>query len=216
MSYNFTLLRHGQSVANRDRVIQGQQDSPLSDKGITQVQALAAHWREQGSSFDKVIASPLARARQTAELIAKALSIEIEFDDNWKEWDQGAAEGMESELARKMYLEKPPSSIFDPVYDHGESEWDLYSRATHGLVDLLDRAPGDYLVVAHGAILGAAVRSALGIPPQLAHIAARLSFDNTGYAILIFDSNHPRWILQSLNNTNHLRSPKTELPGVRS
>ena len=65
--YHITFLRHGESVGNAEDRFQGQADFPLTEKGRLQAQALARRWQDEGVSFDHCIASPLVRARQTAE-----------------------------------------------------------------------------------------------------------------------------------------------------
>src|SRR3989304_4016564 len=80
-------------------------------------------------------------------------------------------------------LEHPPAP-YEPVFRSGESEWDLYLRAAGAVQSLVRRPPGAYLVVSHGAILNAALRSILGIPPRGRAWPTRFVFDNTGYAVL--------------------------------
>ncbi len=69
-NYHLTLLRHGESVGNAENRLQGQADFPLTETGRQQAQALAKRWLAEGLTFDRVIASPLKRSRETAEIIA--------------------------------------------------------------------------------------------------------------------------------------------------
>lgn|GEM_PF-5453738 len=56
-----TLLRHGRSRADDENVHEGRYDSPLTDTGVRQAEALAAYWRAHPPGFDRVYCSPLAR-----------------------------------------------------------------------------------------------------------------------------------------------------------
>lgn len=213
MTHRLTLLRHGLSVANRDGIVQGQRDFPLADEGIKQAIHLAEFWKARDVHFRSIISSPLARAKETAEIIADVLGDDIQYNDIWMERHQGDAQGMPYENAKEWYLNKTQPSIHDPIFNSGESEWELYCRGGNGLLQLLRLEPADYLIVSHGAILGAALRSALGIPPRESFTSARLSFDNTGYAVLIYESDLPRWDLHTLNRTCHLTCGKQEFNG---
>jgi broad specificity phosphatase PhoE len=213
MTHRLTLLRHGLSVANRDGIVQGQRDFPLAEEGIQQAKQLAGFWKARDVHYRSIISSPLVRAKQTAEIIAEALGDDIQYNDIWMERHQGDAQGMPYENAKKWYVNETQPSIHDPIYNTGESEWELYCRGGDGLLQLLRLDPAEYLIVSHGAILGAALRSALGIPPRDSFNAARLSFDNTGYAVLNYESELPRWDLHTLNQTCHLTCGKPEIFG---
>ena len=64
--YNITLLRHGESLGNAGGIHQGQADFELSEIGLAQAHALADRWQRESVTFDRIISSPLLRARQTA------------------------------------------------------------------------------------------------------------------------------------------------------
>ena len=81
-NYHFTFLRHGESIGNRDGIVQGQADFPLSENGVQQVSSLAARWKEENRRFDGIITSPLNRARQTAEIMAEKLGGEISVESS--------------------------------------------------------------------------------------------------------------------------------------
>jgi probable phosphoglycerate mutase len=206
MSHRITFLRHGVTTANRESVIQGQLDYPLSDEGVAQSDALAAAWRGAGVRFDQIISSPLARARRTAEIIAQALELPVAFDESWQERRLGEAEGRPGDEAFAAMEHFP--TPYEPVFRSGESEWDLYLRAAGAVQSLVRRPPGAYLVVSHGAILNAALRAILGIPPRGRAWPTRFVFDNTGYAVLEYEDERARWTLERLNETSHLRSPE--------
>jgi broad specificity phosphatase PhoE len=204
MIHYITLLRHGQTTANVESVIQGQMDFPLSATGLVQVRALAAEWRRTSVHFDLVISSHLQRARRTAELIAEALACPLEIDPAWQERHLGEAEGRDGDAAFAA-LERLPAP-HEKAFGTGESEWDLFARALGAIQALARRPAGRYLVVSHGAFLNSVLRAVLGISPRGRVWPPRFVFDNTGYAVLEYDGDTARWSLLRLNETSHLRT----------
>ena len=83
-----TLVRHGQSTSNKSGRWQGQGDCPLSDLGRAQARALASRLHDQ--VFDRIVASDLARAADTARALARAVAT----DPAWREIDLGRWEGL--------------------------------------------------------------------------------------------------------------------------
>ena len=80
------LVRHGRTAANAARKLQGHLDLPLDEVGLAQVTEVA-EWLGRP---DRVISSPLVRARQTAD----AFGLAYEVDDRWIELDYGALDGV--------------------------------------------------------------------------------------------------------------------------
>ncbi|MFN2273479.1 MAG: histidine phosphatase family protein [Anaerolineales bacterium] len=205
MTHTFTFLRHGLSVGNKNDIVQGQMDFPLSEEGIHQARQLASHWFARKVTFDLIISSPLTRARRTAEILQQSLSCPIEFDDRWKERLSGIAQGISYEQIDQLFGDRPFPSSHDPIFDQGESEWDLFMRAAASVQDLVRRPQGSYLIVAHGAVLSAAFRSIMGISPPAGRVRpVRISFENTGYSIFDYDADMARWSLRKHNVTDHL------------
>jgi broad specificity phosphatase PhoE len=88
------FVRHGESEANVRGIFANRVNQPfaLTDAGIDQARELADRLRELGAGH--VYASPLPRARQTAELIGTALGIPVKVDDALREYDVGVFEGL--------------------------------------------------------------------------------------------------------------------------
>ncbi len=205
MTHRLTLVRHGQSVANRDGVVQGHLDSPLSDLGRRQAAALAAAWKAGGVRFDRLLSSPLLRARQTAEVFALSLGLDLETDAVWMERDLGRAQGMPLADFLAASQRRPVHTPFEPAFENGESAWDLHARAARAVQAIVTRPAGDYLIVSHGGILNAVLRVALGIPPT-AQRAPRFHFSNGGFARIGMAADGS-WTLTDLVN------PPEDTPG---
>jgi len=208
MTHRLTLVRHGQSVANRDGIVQGHLDSPLSDLGRRQAAALAAAWRTDGVRFDHLLSSPLLRARQTAEVFALSLGLDLETDDVWMERDLGRAQGMPLADFLAAGQRRPAATPFEPTFESGETAWELHARAARAVQRIVERPAGEYLIVSHGGILNAVLRVALGIPPT-AQRAPRFHFSNGGYA-RIGMAGDGSWALTDLVNTPQDASEEEE------
>lgn len=151
--FHITLLRHGELVGNAESRWQGQAEYPLTEKGRAQAKALAERWKNEKMKFDHVISSPLERARDTAEIIAAALGLEIEFESLWLERDNGEFSGLTSHEVRQNFQHPSFTTPYDPVGGVGEGDWELFLRAGQALHNLLKHDPAKYLIVSHGGLL---------------------------------------------------------------
>ena len=88
---NILLVRHGETEWNREGRYQGRTDIPLSTEGQRQVAALSARLAHLPIAL--AVASPLSRARQTAEAILHGRALALEFDSDLVEISHGAWEG---------------------------------------------------------------------------------------------------------------------------
>jgi len=198
-THRITLLRHGESDGNAQGVYQGRAEYDLNEKGQTQARTLGAYWHTQGTTFSQIISSPQARARQTAEIISDILAVPLEFDDQWQEIDNGILAGVPlDEVGDKNHF---PDSMtpFDRIGESGESNWDLYLRAGNVVQELVKRPAGDYLVVSHGGFLNRVLYIILGIVPQVNFSGARFRFDNTSFAVVLYDPARHIWLVEKLN-----------------
>ena len=201
--YHVTFLRHGESVGNAEDRFQGHADFPLTEKGRAQAQALSLRWQKENVTFDKCIASPLLRARQTAEIVAGALNIPLEFDADWMEINNGLIAGLTPEEALQVAL---PPGYMTP-YTHfgktGESRWEVYLRAGRAIQHIIDRMPGHYLIASHGGILNLALYAIMGIPLQTASSGPRFSFHNTSFTTFSYEPERHCWRMLEFGNRNH-------------
>jgi len=88
----FFILRHGQTDWNKAQKLQGSTDIPLNDQG--RAQAVRAAELLQGHNIGRIIASPLSRALETAQIVGHALSLSPVIDDRLIERGFGTFEGL--------------------------------------------------------------------------------------------------------------------------
>jgi probable phosphoglycerate mutase len=131
------LTRHGLTERSEPEQHLGQHiDISLSEAGRRQAEALSR--RLSGVAFDRVISSPLFRAQETAEILARGAHVEA--DSRLKEMDYGAWEGLtyaqidERDGAARREWELAPDRLACPG---GESGNDVALRVRSFLDDLL-------------------------------------------------------------------------------
>jgi broad specificity phosphatase PhoE len=200
----FIFLRHGESIGNAEKRHQGQADFPLTDEGIRQVKQLASTWKAEGLKIDHAFASPLARAKQTADILSQELDLQISFDEVWKERDNGKLAGLLHEKALEVIPPPPFIHLYEPIADTGESQWELYLRAGSALNNLMSYPPGLYLVVSHGGLLNMLMHALAGIVPQPNFQGPNFRFSNTGYTTVRYEPENGNWVILEHNNTSHL------------
>lgn len=204
--FRLTLVRHGQSIGNAENRLQGQSDYPLSERGRAQARALAQRWKTAGVVFDTVIASPLARAFETAQILAQGLGLPpVEPEALWMERDNGKRTGMTWEEVQQNYPDPPFSTPYEPVAETGEGDWALYLRGGQALHRVLLRPPGRFLIVSHGAILNMVLYAILGIAPQPNFQGARFRLENTSFSAFRYHPLSHRWRVDVIGDAEHLR-----------
>lgn len=198
LNYQVTLLRHAESIGNAEGYYQGQSDFPLTETGTMQARMLCEFWRVKGISFDRIISSPLTRARQTAEILAGTLDLPLMYDPLWMERNAGLLEGLQEKEAEIRYPKPDFVHIYLPLGKTGESQWQLYLRAGNAVQKIIDQPPGKYLIVSHGALLNMVLYTILGIVPQANFQGPHFYFSNTGFASLSYYPQLHNWVLENL------------------
>jgi 2,3-bisphosphoglycerate-dependent phosphoglycerate mutase len=99
------LLRHGQSIWNRDKKFTGWNDVALSQKGEQEAEQAAYLLKQAGFTFDLCFSSTLQRSRTTAQIVLSAMQLDIPILESWRlnERHYGALEGMERWPAIKKF-----------------------------------------------------------------------------------------------------------------
>jgi broad specificity phosphatase PhoE len=123
------LVRHGESSANRERIIAGQSNSELTRLGIKQARRAAAYIKNRFSPVDVIYSSPLKRAHSTAEHIARRLKARIIEEPLLQEADFGSWEGLKKdELQSTPQWEEYAKNPFFFQIPGGESFQDVRRR----------------------------------------------------------------------------------------
>ena len=165
----FAFIRHGETDWNRDLRLQGSSDIPLNDTGRRQAQNAVAVL--DGTKWDVVVSSPLSRARETAQIIADGLGIELGPSySELVERDYGAAEGATAEIIAENWPDRqyPGLESLDDVVERGEAA--------------LDRIASDYgkqnvVIVCHGTIIRYTLAALAGQPLDPIRNGSTATFD---------------------------------------
>ncbi|MCF0117320.1 MAG: histidine phosphatase family protein [Bacilli bacterium] len=154
-------MRHGKTDWNNKYKLQGRTDVPLNNEGINS--GKLAHDEYIDVPFDICFCSPLARAKQTAELLLEGRNIPIIYDDRLVEMSFGIYEGQERIFEQEnndiINLFKKPEKYVIPV-ENGESFTDLFERVSSFLNDSVEpllKEGKNVLIVGHGALNSAIV-----------------------------------------------------------
>jgi|GEM_PF-1009073 len=152
------LIRHAQSEGNARRVFQGILDYPLTPRGREQAHALARWLAALPVSPQRVFASPLKRAAQTAEILAAELGAQSPTGlPELKEYHAGQIEGLTlDELGERFpeYLTRGLDERGDFSRYGGESRADMHTRLRRFIARVeAEHAGDDILAVAHGGSL---------------------------------------------------------------
>ena len=151
------LIRHGETLWNKEGRIQGISDVELSAVGIEQARLLALSLKDH--PIKAIHASPLKRALQTAEIINEFHRKEIHTHQDLMEMDQGDFEGVTFKkliASEKDFLEKwiaAPASVRMP---NGESLTQLQDRAWVAMKRIMDKQE-TALIVAHNFTIAAII-----------------------------------------------------------
>jgi probable phosphoglycerate mutase len=186
------LVRHGPtewSVSGRHT---GTTDLPLTDDGREIAGRL--HDRLAGYDFSLVLSSPLARARETAELAG--LGDRVELDRDLREYEYGEYEGLTTEEIREG---RPGWLLWDDGVPGGETPDQVGERADRVIARAL-QADGDVALFAHGHVLR--VLGARWIE-QPAACAGRLALGTA--AVCELDHEREQRVIRLWNDTSHLR-----------
>ena len=144
----FYVLRHGQTLFNRQGRIQGQSDSPLTELGIRQAKQVRAYFKQLGLSFDSLYSSPSERACDTVQLATGRT--DYQRLKGLKELNFGEFE------AQPEYLH-PDKRFFLTVPDHykqfgGEGRDELKERIYQTIRGIAESDPSQTILIGtHGA-----------------------------------------------------------------
>jgi broad specificity phosphatase PhoE len=196
--HELVCVRHGRTGWNLSGRFQGQTDVPLDDEGRAQARALASFLATV--SFDYAVASDLARARETAEIITHGRNLEVASDAGWREMHFGAWEGLTWTEITERWPEIDRSTQTLPKFytpEGGESFERLCARIAAAAARASEGAPdGRVLIVTHAGPLHALLRVLEGATQSEA-----LQVRFVPASVTRFSQLEGRWRLDSLNQT---------------
>jgi broad specificity phosphatase PhoE len=190
------LVRHGRTKANASGLLQGRVDHDLDALGRLQAAAIAT----SVGHLDRIISSPLGRARQTAEAVAALRGdVPFEIDERWIELDYGDWEEVPvRDVAADTWAAWRADSAFTPP--GGESLEGLQARVEEACAALaLVAATEDVAVFTHVSPIKAAIAWALGVGPS---ISWRMNVGQASISRIRLDGRGPSLI--SFNEVTHL------------
>jgi broad specificity phosphatase PhoE len=164
------LARHGETDWNAQHRWQGHSDPPLNARGREQARALA----KSIEHADVVYASDLSRARETAEIVAAKLGLDVRLDARLRERSFGAWEGLTSAEIEERFAEL--YARWTKGESHGAEDAEPHdgvaARIASFLDDVASRHPEELvLVVAHGGSLRVIAAAAAGLEYATSHHA---------------------------------------------
>ena len=202
METHLTLVRHGETLANVERVWHGSTDTPLNDRGQAQAVEVGRHLAVQRADALRIYASPLQRTRDTAAAIVDAMALPLHLEPDLREYDLGAWEGRPyAELVQQHRLFERMQEEPDWQPGGGESARAVAERLAGALERIAAAHPGERtIVVSHGGALTLALGLILDGDPS----AWRRVVDNCSVSDLAFGTTGIE--LTSFNETGHLQA----------
>ncbi|KZP66340.1 phosphoglycerate mutase [Enterobacter cloacae subsp. dissolvens] len=203
------LVRHGETQWNAERRIQGQSDSPLTEKGVQQAWQVAERARTLGITH--VITSDLGRTQQTARIIADACGCDVMLEPRLRELDMGVLEKRHIDTLTETeegWRRTLVNGTEDGRIPEGESMQELSVRMHAALAECLKLPAGSRpLLVSHGIALGCLVSTILGLP---AYAERRLRLRNC--SISRIDNQESAWlasgwVVEMAGDISHLDAP---------
>ena len=195
------IIRHGETEWNLEGRIQGHMDSPLTESGRAQAEAIAT--RLQTVEVNALYSSDRGRAYSTAQVVSHKTGQDILTDKRLRELHLGKFEGLTEEEVRKrfpeeyVYLKK---AVPDYIYPGGESKEQFSLRVISCLEELMGKHQGEQIVViTHGGALSRLIRYTLGMP-----VVGSNEYKICNAALNIFSYENKRWQLEIWGDLSHL------------
>jgi len=149
-----TFIRHGETIANVEKIWHGHIDTELTQLGLHQTLQLGKYFKPAPAPT-AIYSSPLKRAYQTAQAIDLHHGVGIRVDDRLKEFHLGDWEGLAySELEHRMDVVQKLKS--DPIFaaPNGESQHHVKQRMVETVSEITLSHEGEHVfIVSHGVAI---------------------------------------------------------------
>jgi len=207
MMTSIYLVRHGQTAWNKEEIFRGRTDIPLDETGLRQAELAGEFFKDL--EIEAIYSSPLSRAIQTAEKIAKFHSLKVQpleglVDMSFGKWEGHAhLEIKESDPETYRQWREEPHLAKLPG---GESLEDVRARSMAALEEVVKKHPdGNIVLVSHRVVNKVLLCGILGIDNS--HFW-QIAQDTT--AINLIQYRQGRYVLSLMNETCHLKALKEE------
>lgn len=203
------IIRHGETDWNVERRIQGHTDIPLNETG--RAQALAMAFNAAHQRFHSIYSSDLARAVETAQVLAQREDQEVKLLPQLRERHFGLFQGMTVAQGAGRHPEAYAHYVArDPDYDFetGESLRQFAERVADGIDWMVRHHVGQTIAaVSHSGVLDVVYRRATGRP-----LSAPRDFKIPNCGLNWFHFDGQGWHLESWADRHHLHEVLTEAP----
>jgi probable phosphoglycerate mutase len=207
------LVRHGESRVTVQRIIGGPRScTGLSELGWRQAERLRDRLAETGELAPTVLySSAYPRARETAEVLAPALGLDVVVEEAFGEHDPGPdCDGMGfTEFVDRYGMPDWESDPHAVTFPGGETVAAFHHRVGVALSDAIRSHPGETIVIAcHGGVVDAAFRYLLSVP-----MTGSFELHTVNASLTEFVQSRPgRWRLTRYNDAAHLAGLPAETP----
>lgn len=198
------LVRHGETLHNRQRIFQGQSGAGLTDLGRKQAGLLAERLARMGARWDALYTSDLERARETADLVGQALGLRAAPDAGLREVALGGWEGLHETQVKARFPEEWAAWRRGEDIPRGGGE--RLSDVSARMAETMERLGalhdgGAVIAVSHGAAIKSFTAHALSTTTLRLRPLRPIS--NTG--VTLFERTGERaFSLLVYNDTTHL------------
>ena len=202
------LARHGETEWNVGEIYRGRIDINLDEAGLEQAELLAKYLSDL--KLDAVCSSPLRRALDTANIIARYQKVHVEVTNRLIDFDYGEWQGLPDAEVRKLYpalYDQWRSNPHLVKMPNGESLADVRERAIAAVDDVIPRCKGSVVLVSHRVVNKVLICYLLGLDNS--HFW-NIKQDVCG--ITVFSYANGRFVLTKHNDTSYLRGLAEHVP----
>ena len=202
----FIIVRHGYSVANKDKRFCGQNDVPLDETGYLQAEDVSEYIKDN-FHVDAIYSSDLKRAYDTVKPLSDAIGVPIICHEGFREINVGDWRGLTLDEAAKKFPETYEKYMTNPwasKFEGGESYADVTKRAMAALDEIITKQKNGTVVIAtHGGVVSTILAAAKN-SPEVSHVA------NASISVIEY-SDEGKWSVSVVGYCDFL---KTQTPNM--
>jgi broad specificity phosphatase PhoE len=200
---NIITIQHTQSVHHTNGMVGSWTDWDLSDLGKEQAERIGLKLKEETEGKDFILySSDLLRARQTAEIISRHLSITPVFTEVLRERNLGLAVGKSIAWMREN-MECQEKTVDDRMFHDAESRRDVWNRLMNFYENIMKQEHENIIIVSHGDTLS--VFNALFLGLDVSQLNTCDLFGMAG-GVSFFNVNHDgKHIIRRLSDLSYIR-----------